>query len=128
MAQQPADSETLSAVQQTIPLTGCYVATSRMDLLENQLEQALDAGLTVSELKEILIQLYAYCGFPRSLNALGRLMKVTESRKQRGIQDSEGADPMAPVPVGEELQQLGFKIRALLPAARSQAHYSTLPR
>jgi alkylhydroperoxidase/carboxymuconolactone decarboxylase family protein YurZ len=30
-----------------------------------------DTGLTINEIKEVLIQLYAYAGFPRSLNALG---------------------------------------------------------
>ena len=114
MSRQPAASETLSAIQQTIPLIGCYVATSRMELLENQLELALNAGLTLSEAKEILVQLYAYCGFPRSLNALGLLMKVTESRKQRGIQDDEGAEPSAPAPVGETLQKLGYENQSII--------------
>ena len=31
----------------------------------------MDAGVTVNELKEAFSQLYAYTGFPRSLNALG---------------------------------------------------------
>ncbi|KJS29540.1 MAG: hypothetical protein VR64_20520 [Desulfatitalea sp. BRH_c12] len=38
------------------------------------LNQGLDAGLTVNEIKEILVQLYAYAGFPRSLNAIGTFM------------------------------------------------------
>ena len=52
-----------------------------MPKLNAALNQGLDAGLTVSEAKEILVQLYAYVGFPRSLNALGELMKVVEARK-----------------------------------------------
>jgi alkylhydroperoxidase/carboxymuconolactone decarboxylase family protein YurZ len=55
----------------------------------------LDAGLTVSEIREVLVQLYAYTGFPRSLNALGQLMKVLDARKQRGIQDPAGREPSA---------------------------------
>lgn len=35
-------------------------------------------GLTVNQMKEALSQLYAYTGFPRSLNALGTLQKVME--------------------------------------------------
>lgn len=114
MTTQPASSETLSATQQAIPLIGCYVATSRMEFLESQLEQALDAGLTIAEAREILVQLYAYCGFPRSLNALGLLMRVTESRKKRGIQDAEGAEPSVPAPVGEALQQLGYENQSII--------------
>lgn len=60
-------------------------------------------GLT----KEILIQLYAYTGFPRSLNALNELMKVVETRKQRGIEDIEGKAPIARIPVGDELRRVG---------------------
>jgi len=45
----------------------------------------------VSEVKEILVQFYAYTGFPRSLNALGELMKAVEARKQRReLLDSAG--------------------------------------
>lgn len=47
----------------------------------------------MSDAREVLVQLYqlyAYAGFPRSLNALTELMKVLEARKQRGIQDAPG--------------------------------------
>ena len=37
------------------------------------LTAGLDAGLTVNEIKEILVQVYAYCGFPRSTGALNTL-------------------------------------------------------
>lgn len=52
-------------------------------------------------------QLYAYTGFPRSLNALNELMKVVETRKQRGIEDIEGKAPIARIPVGDELRRVG---------------------
>ena len=44
--------------------------------LEPAVREALDGGLTVNEVKEAFSQLYAYTGFPRSLNALGVLGKV----------------------------------------------------
>lgn len=81
-------SETLSARQQAIPLIAAAMATSDMPKLNAALNLGLDAGLTVSEAKEILVQLYAYAGFPRSLNALGELLKVVEARKVRGIEDA----------------------------------------
>ena len=34
-------------------------------------------------------------------------MKVVEARKQRGIEDIEGKEPVAPVPVGDELRRIG---------------------
>lgn len=100
-------SETLSARQQAIPLMAASMAASQMDKLNSALNQGLDAGFTINEAKEILVQLYAYTGFPRSLNALNELMKVVEARKQRGIEDVEGKEPLSPVPAGDELLRVG---------------------
>ena len=65
--------------------------------LETAVAYALDNGLTVSEAKEALSQLYAYTGFPRSLNALGTLQRVLAQRQAEGIKDDPGkeADPLA---------------------------------
>ncbi len=100
-------SDTLSALQQAIPLIAASTVSSQMDRLNTFLNQGLDAGLTINETKEFLVQLYAYTGFPRSLNALSELMKVVEARKQRGIKDVEGKEPVAPTPVGDELRRVG---------------------
>ncbi|MDH4607610.1 carboxymuconolactone decarboxylase family protein [Pseudomonas sp. BN102] len=100
-------AETLSAKQRAIPLIAATMATSDMPKLNAALNQGLDAGLSISEAKEILVQLYAYTGFPRSLNALTELMKVVEQRKQRGIQDAPGREPSRDVPTGDELLAVG---------------------
>ncbi|WP_345754824.1 carboxymuconolactone decarboxylase family protein [Citrobacter braakii] len=100
-------SDTLSARQQAIPLIAASMANSQMDKLNAALNQGLDAGLKINETKEILVQLYAYTGFPRSLNALNELMKVVEARKQRGVEDVEGKEPVAAIPVGDELRRVG---------------------
>lgn len=102
-----AASETLTAKQQAIPLIAAAMAVSDMPRLNAALNQGLDAGLSVSEAKEILVQLYAYSGFPRSLNALGELMKVTQERQQRGIQDNPGVEPGRVIPGGNELLAAG---------------------
>jgi 4-carboxymuconolactone decarboxylase len=101
-----ASEQGLSRKQQAIAPIGAAMAGGDMPKLHAALDQGLDAGLTVSDSREILVQLYAYAGFPRSLNALGELMKVLEERKQRGIQDAPGRDP-GPVPTGKELLALG---------------------
>ena len=100
-------SETLSARQQAIPLIAAAMATSNMPRLDAALNRGLDAGLSVSEAKEILVQLYAYTGFPRSLNALSELMKVVEARKARGIEDAPGREPSRAIPTGKELIAVG---------------------
>ncbi|HEJ6137421.1 TPA: carboxymuconolactone decarboxylase family protein [Pseudomonas aeruginosa] len=102
-----AASDTLSAKQQTIPLIAAFMATSDMPKLNATLNQGLDAGMTIGEAKEILVQLYAYAGFPKSLNALGELLKVVEARKQRGIQDAPGREPSRAIPTGDELVAVG---------------------
>jgi alkylhydroperoxidase/carboxymuconolactone decarboxylase family protein YurZ len=71
------------------------------------LSKGLDAGLTINDTKEILVQLYAYAGFPRSLNALGELMKTLDDRKKRGIQDVEGRAPSRAAPKGDALMAAG---------------------
>ena len=102
-----ARSEALSAKQQTIPLIASFMAASEMPKLNAALHQGLDAGLTISEAKEILVHLYAYVGFPRSLNALGELLKVVEARKQRGIEDAPGREPSRAIPTGDQLLAVG---------------------
>ncbi|WP_434669003.1 carboxymuconolactone decarboxylase family protein [Klebsiella sp. B345] len=107
MNQAQTVTDTLSARQQAIPLIAVSMASSQMDKLNAALNQGLDAGLTINEAKEILVQLYAYTGFPRSLNALNELMTVVDARQQRGIEDVVGKEPAAPVPVGDELHRVG---------------------
>jgi 4-carboxymuconolactone decarboxylase len=99
--------QALSGKQQAIVVIAALMATSDMPGLNAALNQGLDAGLTVSEAKEVLVHLYAYTGFPRSLNALGELMKVLEERTRRGIQDAPGREPSRSVPTGDALLVVG---------------------
>jgi 4-carboxymuconolactone decarboxylase len=103
----PSASEILTARQQAIVPIAAFAVAGDIAKLNAVLSQGLDAGLTVSEAKEVLVQLYAYAGFPRSLNALGELMKVLETRKLRGIQDAPGRAPSRAIPKGEALLAAG---------------------
>lgn len=107
MMNTSTESETLSTRQQAIVPIAAFAAAGDMARLNGALNQGLDAGLTASDVREILVQLYAYAGFPRSLNALGELMTVLESRTQRGIQDAPGHQPSRPIPAGEALLAAG---------------------
>src|SRR3954464_374269 len=93
--------------QQAIGPIAAATALGDMPRLNQALNLGLDAGLTISDAKEILVQLYAYAGFPRSLNALGELMKVLDSRKQRGVHDAAGSGPSRTIPNGEALRDAG---------------------
>ena len=78
--------------QKTLQLCACAALEARGDLmrLDAAVRQALDCGVTVNELKDAFSQLYAYTGFPRSLNALGVLQRVLADRKSQSINDNEG--------------------------------------
>ncbi len=102
-----AMSQTLTARQQAIPLIASFMASSDMPRLNAALNEGLDAGLTISDAREILVQLYAYVGFPKSLNALGELLQVVEARRQRGVQDAPGREPSRPIPTGADLVAAG---------------------
>ena len=71
----------LNNKQKSIVLISSYTAQGDTTKLETALKKGLDNGLTSNEIKEILVQMYAYCGFPRSLNGLNTFMKVVDSRK-----------------------------------------------
>ena len=64
----------------------------------------MDAKLTVNEIKEILVQMYAYSGFPRSLNGINTFMAVLEERKKKGIADTEGKTA-APIDGGDKYER-----------------------
>lgn len=80
----------LTTRQQAIVAIASYAALGDADGLTKALEQGLTAGMTVNEIKELLIQVYAYCGFPRSLTALGVFKNLLSERKAAGINDPEG--------------------------------------
>ena len=85
--------DTLSTRERSIVIISAYTAQGNMLKLQTALNDGLNAGLNISETKEILVQLYAYAGFPRSLNALDKLMAVLEERKKNGISDVAGKEP-----------------------------------
>ena len=91
------DNETsrqlLNAQQQSIVGISALTAVGDVEQLKKQFHQGLDAGLSINEIKEILVHLYAYCGFPRSLNGINTFMAVLNERKNKGITDVKGKEP-----------------------------------
>ncbi len=82
----------LTAKQQSIISIAALTAKGDLQALKPLLNKGLDAGLTVNEIKEVLVHLYAYCGFPRSIRGLQTFMEVLDERKAKGIIDKTGAD------------------------------------
>ena len=73
------NSQTLTERQKGLAACACLMAQGDLERLD---------GVTINELKEAFSQLYAYTGFPRSLNALGVLSKVLE-KKQSNWQEGK---------------------------------------
>ena len=76
-----AHAADLTAKEATIVDIGAWTARGEQDKLVVAFKAGFDAGLTLNEAKELVGQLYAYCGFPRALNAAGTLMKVAGDAK-----------------------------------------------
>jgi 4-carboxymuconolactone decarboxylase len=87
---QASDNLPLSPEQQSIVAISAHTARGDVDELQDALNRGLDAGLTVNEIKEVMVHLYAYSGFPRSLRGLTTFMAVLEDRDARGIEDEVG--------------------------------------
>lgn len=88
-----------------IPIAA-FAASGEIEKLKVSLNEGLDAGLTINETKEVLGQLYAYAGFPRSLNALAAFMQVLEERKSNGIEDVVGPES-SPLPTDKTSLEFG---------------------
>lgn len=108
-----ASSDTLAPRQRAIVAIAAHTANGDLTALERNLVEGLQAGLTVNEIKEVLIQLYAYTGFPRSLNAIHTFMRVMDERTKAGINDPDGKEP-SPIPVNLNKDEYGAKVRAKL--------------
>ncbi|RSK63133.1 carboxymuconolactone decarboxylase family protein [Enterobacter huaxiensis] len=103
----------LTTQQKYMAFIATQAASGNMTGLNRALHQGLDNGLTISDCREILTQLYAYAGFPRSLNALTELMEVVNTRKVQGIQDVEGSLP-GPMPKPDEMLAAGTQNQTAL--------------
>ncbi|ABA88329.1 carboxymuconolactone decarboxylase family protein [Syntrophotalea carbinolica DSM 2380] len=105
--------QTLNARQQAIVPIAAFTANGDLDKLKPALVDGLDAGLTVNEIKEILVQMYAYAGFPRSLNGIHAFMAVLDERQTKGIDDEMGKEA-GPTPADLDKDKYGAEVRAKL--------------
>jgi quercetin dioxygenase-like cupin family protein/alkylhydroperoxidase/carboxymuconolactone decarboxylase family protein YurZ len=116
-------TESLDIKQQRIVAIAALTAAGDMPQLTAALSRGLDAGLTINDIKEILVQLYAYAGFPRSLNSLTAFKSVIEERSRRGVKDERGTDPH-PFPIGTDSTKLGTEIQLRLTGAVASEKYA----
>lgn len=92
LAQSSAQDSVLNERQRHIVEIAYLTGKGELNSLKPALANGLDSGMTVNEIKEVLIHTYAYCGFPRCLSALQTFISVLNERKANGITDPLGKD------------------------------------
>ncbi|MDR2803011.1 MAG: aldo/keto reductase [Treponema sp.] len=107
------DSQGLDAKQESIVAISAFIANDNAEKLQAAFNEGLDTGLTVNEIKEIIIQMSVYCGFPRSIASSRVLLQVFEEREKQGIVDESGKES-SPLPAGKTSLELGTEIQAML--------------
>lgn len=123
-----AQNDMLSKKQEKIVTISSLTARGELDKLKPELVAGLEAGLTVNEIKEMLVHLYAYSGFPRSLRGLQTFMTVLDERKTAGINDTLGREA-SPITDTRDKYERGKEILAELsgvtpPEGRATAGYA----
>lgn len=122
------ENNMLDKKQEKIVTISSFAARGELEKLKPELIAGLEAGLTVNEIKEILVHLYAYAGFPRSLRSLQTFMSVLDERKAAGITDNRGRQA-SPITDTRDKYQRGKEILSKLqgitpPEGRSTAGYA----
>ncbi|MFA6083973.1 carboxymuconolactone decarboxylase family protein [Mucilaginibacter sp.] len=124
--QQNTSEPALTSRQEAIVPISAYAAKGDQVNLKVALAKGLEAGLTVNEIKEILVQLYAYAGFPRSLNAISTFQTVVNDRKQIGKINIEGKKP-AKINFNGNKYQFGKEVQAKLTGRSANSTQAFVP-
>jgi len=105
--------ELLDERQQNLTIISAYAAAGKINQLKEALNTALDAGMNINEIKEALVHIYAYCGFPPSILAVNTFKAIVEERKANGIKDELGRDNSA-IPTDLSRYERGEKAQMLV--------------
>ena len=89
-SQTPKAEQAMDSKRQYITEVAALTGKGDLDKLKIVLIDGLNDGMAVSELKEVMVHAYAYCGFPRALRGLQTLVAVLDERKAKGIEDDWG--------------------------------------
>lgn len=106
---QTDNSQNLSAKQQALIRISAVTAKGDLPKLKTELNTGFEAGLTINQIKEAIVHLYAYAGFPRSIRGLQTLINVLNERKTKGIIDEKGAE-VSPINDGRSKYERGKTI------------------
>lgn len=66
------------------------ITTTHVEGLKKVLTEALEFGMTINEINEEIVHLYAYLGFAPACRATIAFMNLIEERRGKGIHDEQG--------------------------------------
>ena len=91
----------------------CNAAKGDQSSLADAITDGLAAGISENQIKDALSQLYAYAGFPRSLNALGILQRVVKTMQEEKADFNVGPEA-SPLPKDYNALEQGTAIQTRL--------------
>lgn len=127
-AQNPKMEQVMNSKRKHIAEVAALTGKGDLDKLKPALTNGLNDGMTVGELKEVMVHAYAYCGFPRTLRGLQTLVAVLDERKAKGIEDNQGREA-SPITDTRSKYERGRDILAEIsgvPADAPKANYAVL--
>jgi len=110
---EDATLEKLNKTEKALVPIAAFTAGGNIPKLKESLHQGLDDGLTVNEIKEALVHIYAYAGFPRALIGINTFIAVMDERQAQGKVDEAGKKA-SPLPADFDQNAYGHKVRNTL--------------
>lgn len=77
-----------------IAAVSSLIAQGAIPQLKVHLNGALNSGCSITEVKEVVLQMSVYAGFPRCINAMNAFNEVLRERLEKGITDEKGVGPL----------------------------------
>jgi len=85
--------ETLDLKSKEIAVVAALTALGNAQpQLKVHLNGALNTGSTINEVKEVILQMSVYSGFPSTINAMNAFKEVLKERKSHGVIDEIGKE------------------------------------
>ncbi|MBK5076984.1 carboxymuconolactone decarboxylase family protein [Lactococcus lactis] len=103
--------------------TAVYATLGKLDHLKSAFTKALDEGMTINEAKEAMLHVYAYAGFPRSINATNILRVLVDDRAAAGKNDVLGV-ASSELSADVDKNKYGEEMRTSLTGPRPQPAYA----
>lgn len=100
-----------------IAAVASLIAQAAIPQLKVHLNGALNTGSSVNEVKEVILQMSAYVGFPKAINAMNAFREVLTERKAKSIIDNIGQQA---TPDKEDRRKKGSKALASLDPDQEQ--------